>query len=205
MRVLNLYAGIGGNRKLWSSEVKVVAVEINPSIAEVYKKLYPSDEVIVADAHKYLLEHYEEFDFIWSSPPCPSHSRMGQGRVLAKLSKARYPDQKLWQEIIFLRSNFKGLWVVENVISYYEPVWKPYVVGRHYFWSNFFIDNPKFEECVDVLRVGIKSLEAFHGISLQDFKVNHKRLLLRNCVQPKVGLYIWNCAFKEKQEVLRWD
>ena len=76
MKILNLYAGLGGNRLLWR-DVKVVAVEIDPNIAEAYQELFPEDEVIVADAREFLLEHYHdsEFDFIWASPPCTAHSR----------------------------------------------------------------------------------------------------------------------------------
>jgi DNA (cytosine-5)-methyltransferase 1 len=74
MRILNLYAGIGGNRKLWE-DVDVTAVEWNEEIARVYSDNFPNDKVIVADAHQYLLDHYTEFDFIWASPPCPTHSR----------------------------------------------------------------------------------------------------------------------------------
>jgi len=36
LKVLNLYAGIGGNRKLWR-DVDVIAVEINPEIAKIYQ------------------------------------------------------------------------------------------------------------------------------------------------------------------------
>ncbi len=32
MNILNLYAGIGGNRKLWGSTHKITAVESNPII-----------------------------------------------------------------------------------------------------------------------------------------------------------------------------
>jgi site-specific DNA-cytosine methylase len=74
MKILNLYAGIGGNRKLWGDEHEVTAVENNEKIAKIYKDLFPKDQVIIADAHEYLLEHHKEFDFIWSSPPCPTHS-----------------------------------------------------------------------------------------------------------------------------------
>lgn len=72
MKILNLYAGIGGNRKLWE-DCEVTAVELDPDIAGVYRKLYPDDTVIVGCAHEYLEKHFREFDFIWSSPPCPSH------------------------------------------------------------------------------------------------------------------------------------
>ena len=71
MKILNLYAGIGGNRKLWGNKHKVVAVEIDPKIANIYQDFFPEDKVIIEDAHKYLLEHSHNFDFIWSSPPLP--------------------------------------------------------------------------------------------------------------------------------------
>ena len=69
IKVLNLYAGIGGNRKLWK-DVEVTAVESDPKIARIYANAFPQDHIVVGDAHVYLLEHYNEFDFIWSSPPC---------------------------------------------------------------------------------------------------------------------------------------
>ena len=74
MKVLNLYACLGGNRFLWE-DFEVTAVELDPELARMYQERFPNDKVIVADAHQYLLDHYKEFDFIWSSPPCPTHSR----------------------------------------------------------------------------------------------------------------------------------
>jgi len=73
MKILNLYAGIGGNRKLWHHNHQVTAVEFNSDIAKIYQDLFPNDTVVVGDAHQYLLDHYKEFDFVWSSPPCQSH------------------------------------------------------------------------------------------------------------------------------------
>jgi len=75
MKILNLYAGIGGNRKLWGDDHEITAVEYNKSIAEVYINNFPGDNVIVSDAHEYLLDHYDEYDLIWASPPCQSHSK----------------------------------------------------------------------------------------------------------------------------------
>lgn len=144
MKILNLYAGIGGNRKLWEGH-KITAVELDPKIASIYQDFFPKDEVIVADAHKYLLEYYKEFDFIWSSPPCPTHSRIrNEAGVGRGQNEPVYPDMKLYEEIIFLQhmyklenSGFKGRYVVENVISYYDPLIRPRKLAEHYFWTNF--------------------------------------------------------------------
>ena len=155
IKVLNGYAGIGGNRKLIPNEItlhgvtykiKVTAVEIDPKIAKIYQDFFPNDKVIVADVHQYLLEHYKEFDFIWLSPPCPSHGRSRYWSSKTDKNKVNYPppiypDMSLWQEIIFLKHFFKGKWVVENVISYYEPLIKPHLFNSHYYWANFQIHD----------------------------------------------------------------
>ena len=47
MKILNLYCGIGGNRKLWGNEHQIVAVENDSEIAKLYKEFYPGDEIIV--------------------------------------------------------------------------------------------------------------------------------------------------------------
>ena len=216
MKILNLYAGIGGNRKLWGDEHEVTAVENNPLVAEMYKKLFPKDNVVVGDAHKYLLEHYKEFDFIWSSPPCPTHSRM---RLLCNEQEGKttpYPDMKLYQEIIFLKHWFKGKWVVENVISYYEPLIKPFKVGNHFYWSNFIISNFK-EENRMIIRMTddelIKDKCKRYGYDFDDLsKLDEVELtkrdrvkMLNNAVESKTGLHIFNCAFKEKQHTLNTD
>lgn len=203
MKILNLYAGIGGNRKLWEDEHEVTAIENNPEIAEVYKKLFPKDKVIIADAHEFLLKHFKEFDFIWSSPPCQSHSvcnhfLKGQGIF-------RFPDMKLYEEIIFLKHFFVGKWVVENVKSYYKPLIKPQIVGRHFFWANFDIPNIDVEYQIGTMNrqaskdsqrkaiireAQIPELIDLHGLNDLDIKLSNKRQVLRNCVLPKIGLHV---------------
>ena len=193
MKVLNLYAGIGGNRKLWEN-VEVTAIEINEEIAGAYKSFYPKDKVIVTDAHQYLLDHYKEFDFIWSSPPCPTHSKMCFSQQLKV-----YPSMQMYQEIIFLKQWFKGKWIVENVISYYDPLIKPQEAGRHYFWSNFPIAKMNTPN-IDISRATPEELLNFHKIAKPNIK--HYRTVVRNMVYPPLGLHIFKCAFKVKQETL---
>lgn len=181
IKVLNLYAGIGGNRKLWSN-VKVVAVEWNKKIARIYKDNFPDDEVVVGDAHQFLLENFEEFDFIWSSPPCKTHSDIRRMGAKAKMYSPVYPDMKLYEEIIFLKHFCDCKWVVENVNPYYEPLIKPQQSGRHAFWANFMITNIKMPP-------------------LKIREIHEKEV--RNMVDPKLGLHIFNCAFKNRQATLK--
>ena len=208
IKILNLYAGIGGNRKLWE-DVEVTAIEINPEIAKIYQDFFPDDKVIVTDAHRYLLKHFKEFDFIWSSPPCPTHgvSRYWGSKANYKKMKypsPMYPDMALYQEIIFLKYFFKGKWVVENVVSYYEPLIKPYQYRSHYYWANFNIYGEKRDKrYISESRMDI--YEKKLGINLKGITIKSERKLkvIRNCVEPKAGLHIFNCAFNEKQEVLK--
>lgn len=189
MRILNLYSGIGGNRKLWSDEHEIVAVESEQYIADAYKKMYPNDKVVVADAHQYLLDHFREFDFIWSSPPCPTHSRL---RTSLVKSKPVYPDMKLYEEIIFLRHFYKGLWVVENVTPYYKPLIVPSaVVERHFVWSSTPIESKTFTRQYSgcITDQSKETLATSYGIGLPEGTINQRKLL-RNAVLPEMGLYI---------------
>lgn len=205
MKILNLYAGIGGNRKLWSDEHEITAVEYNQSIAAVYKSYFANDNVIIADAHQYLLEHYKEYDFIWSSFPCQTHSRARLwGWKNSDKVETKYPDLGLYQEIIFLQNYFEGLWNVENVKPYYEPLIRPRIeLGRHLFWSNFNITRTDIKEA-DINKGNRKEYSELHGFDLTDFKIDvRKDQVYRNCVHPETGLHILNCAlnkFEDKKQ-----
>lgn len=197
-KVLNLYAGIGGNRKLWQN-VDVTAVELNPEIAAIYQDFFPDDKVIVGDAHQYLLEHYKEYDFIWSSTPCQTHTSF-RFNICVQLrgSKPEYPDMRLYQEIIFLKYHFKGKWVVENVNPYYEPLIPAKLIQRHLFWSNFYIEDKSFGK-ENLREVQIPDLQLLHGFDLSKFSLKDKRQILRNCVLPELGLHVFNSAFRQKE------
>ena len=160
MKILNLYAGIGGNRKLWGDEHEITAVEYDPKIANVYHHYFPNDTLVVGDAHQYLLDHHQEFDLVWASPPCPSHSVTNH--FLNAQGYIRYPEMELYQEILYLQHFHKGIYVVENVVSYYDPLIEPQKLGRHYFWANF--KMPEYsashqKESLTIARSDIKDFE----------------------------------------------
>lgn len=221
MKILNLYAGIGGNRKLWGNDHEITAVEYDEKIAAIYQDFFPNDTVVIADAHKYLIDHYSEFDFIWASPPCTTHTRMNKNFAKTKNGigqiDPRYPDMKLWQEIIFLDNFFDGKYCVENVIPYYRPLIPAQQRHRHLYWCNFKIrttgkGNPPKESNVVKKEIRLagktksyikedsaKLLAKKYGFKPIDKNIyigkNHSPgQLFRNCVDPKEGLLILDIA-----------
>jgi DNA (cytosine-5)-methyltransferase 1 len=183
IKVLNLYACLGGNRYKWdevAENLEITAIELDSELARMYKERFPNDTVIVADAHQYLLDHYKEFDFIWSSPPCPTHSRTNY--FLNAQGIIRYPDMSLWQEIILLNTFYKGKFCIENVISYYEPMFNPQLLGRHYIWSNFKIPN------IDLPKNDIGKMCGKNQTASKKTKEE------RNAVNSDLGLHILNTA-----------
>jgi len=207
MKILNLYACLGGNRYKWNevkSDIEVTAIELDPEAARLYKERFPNDIVIVADAHQYLLDHYKEFDFIWSSPPCPSHSRARFARKNTTI--AIYPDLKLYEEILFLDNYFEGKYLVENVIPYYEPLIPAQKRGRHLYWCNFNLPNDLNERKIVIggnkttaktteINHEFKSLCKFHDYDFTKYK-GEQRIdkMARNLVDYEAGKTIFETA-----------
>ena len=199
MRVLNLYACLGGNRYKWT-DCEVTAVELDPELARLYQERFPDDKVIIADAHQYLLDHYKEFDFIWSSPPCPTHSKVRFTQKNKDFYIPQYPKMMLYQEIIFLQHHFTGKYVVENVTPYYEPLIPAQKRGRHLYWCNFILPNDIAERSMRGIMCGqsddeFNKLCKFHDIDLSTYKGEQsKTKIARNLVDYEVGLAIFNTA-----------
>ena len=202
MKILNLYACLGGNRYKWDevADIEITAVELDPEAARLYKERFPKDEVIVADAHQYLLDHYKEFDFIWSSPPCPSHSRARywSSSNYDTTTEAIYPDLKLYEEILFLQHYYKtGKFVVENVIPYYEPLIPAQKRGRHLYWTNFILPNDlkdrRFAICS--AKQELKGLCEFHNYDFNQYNGKQSVLkMARNLVDYEAGKTILETA-----------
>ena len=197
LKILNLYSCLGGNRYKWDevANINVTAVELDPELARMYQERFPNDTVIVADAHQYLLDHYKEFDFIWTSPPCHSHSKSRFAR--RETTTAEYPDLKLYEEILFLDNWFKGKYVVENVIPYYEPLIPAKKRGRHLYWTNFNLPSELSKRKVQI-GTGtdeVVKLCKFHEIDLSSYKGEQRKdKIARNLVDYEAGLTIFNTA-----------
>ena len=199
MKILNLYACLGGNRYKWDevTDVKVTAVEWDEELARLYQERFPNDKVIVDDAHQYLLDHYKEFDFIWSSPPCPTHSRARFWSIGANGKNPIYPDMKLYQEVLLLDYHFKGKYVVENVIPYYEPLLNPKKRGRHLYWTNFNLPSDlgdrRFAICS--AKKEVDGLCKFHDYNFRQYKGSQRMLkIARNLVDYEAGKTILETA-----------
>jgi DNA (cytosine-5)-methyltransferase 1 len=198
-KILNLYACLGGNRFKWDevADIEVTAVELDPEAARLYQERFPNDKVIVADAHQYLLDHYKEFDFIWSSPPCPTHSKARYWGFGKNGLKPCYPDMNLYEEIIFLQHHFFGKWIVENVNPYYEPMFNPQVRDRHTYWCNFKLPN-KLSDRNDTALVQASRMQDlcdFHDYDFRKYKGNQRVLkMARNLVDYEAGKTIFQTA-----------
>jgi DNA (cytosine-5)-methyltransferase 1 len=202
-KILNLYACLGGNRYKWnevSDNLEVTAIELDPELARLYKERFPNDKVIIADAHEYLLNNFKEFDFIWSSPPCPTHSRVRITQKNRENFTHKYPDMKLYEEILFLDNYFEGKYIVENVIPFYEPLIPAKKRGRHLYWSNFNLPNnlngrKDGDGLISNSIDEVKKLCKFHEIDISTYKGNQrKNKIARNLVDYEVGRTILETA-----------
>jgi len=197
IKVLNLYACLGGNRYKWDevADIEVTAVELDPEAARLYQERFPNDKVVVADAHQYLLDHYKEFNFIWSSPPCPSHSKARFARK--STTTAIYPDFKLYEEVVFLDNYFDGKYCVENVVPFYEPLIAGKKRGRHLYWTNFNLPNDLQERKVSIMEGNdeVKRWCEFHDYDFYQYNGSQRiDKMARNLVDYEAGKTIFSVA-----------
>jgi DNA (cytosine-5)-methyltransferase 1 len=193
-KILNLFAGLGGNRMLWDElgEFEITAVELHYRVANIYKKYFPNDKMIIGDAIEFVQTNdIEEYDFIWASPSCLTHT------MLQMVRGYNVPDMTSLYGLItyfdFRLKDSKTKWLVENVKPWYTPLIKPkFFFGRHYFWGNCYVvekdlglDYKKYDK---VIRSTIKQLCKYHGLDRKDFDNSlEDRQLVRNCVHRKMG------------------
>jgi len=209
MKILNLYAGLGGNRRLWDGH-EITAIEYVPEIADVYSKQFPDDEVFIEDVLEFVRHHnLDRYDFIWASPPCVTHS------CATSFHRRYVPDLTQTHGLrIFFDYQIKNketYYVIENVQPFYKlpSEWKPSVkLGRHCFWANFHIRKPK-EPIADerihydmtkhkrtrslYMRGSIKLLAKYHNFDLkllEGFTKTRKDKVLKNMTHHLIGKYV---------------
>lgn len=207
IKILNLYACLGGNRYKWdevANNLEITVVEWDEELAMLYQERFTNDKVIVADAHQYLLDHYKEFDFIWSSPPCPTHSRLVQSNK--NKIKMKFPDMKLYEEILFLKHLYEGKYVIENVIPYYEPLIPAQKRHRHLYWTNFNLPNvlTNREARISTGTSEVKKLCEFHDYDFYKYKGSQPtNKIARNLVDYEAGKTIFETALGiiKKQDI----
>lgn len=212
MKILILFGGIGGNRTLWGDEHEITAIENDSDIANIYKKRFPEDILYKTDALEFVENKLDNYDFIWASPECKTHSRLNLPLAKQRNKMPVIPDDKsLYGLIRWLKKFCHGMWVVENTQDYLGFLIRPTVnLGRHFYWSNFPIPVKKFSILKDMDHKSWRQLCEFHSINpallpntlIWDRNHDKRRTILRNCVDYRIGKYILDCAIKPKQKTL---
>tara|TARA_Y100001938_G_scaffold151056_1_gene245535 strand:+ start:904 stop:1587 length:684 start_codon:yes stop_codon:yes gene_type:complete len=208
-RILNLYSCLGGNRLNYDKvvnranyKIQVTAVENDPELAKLYQIRFPNDIVVIGDAKEFLLKNFRNYDYIFASPPCPTHSKIRHQRACYfdnETYPVVYPDMSLYQIIILLDKYFKGKWTVENVAPYYTPLIPPKKRGRHLYWTNFnlpnVLSNRKTPKIGKVGTSEIQSLCEFHKYDFKQYKGTQRiDKIARNLVDFKAGETILETA-----------
>jgi len=180
MKILNLYACLGGNRFKWGDKYELTAVELDKELAKLYQERFPNDTVKVADAHQYLLD-----------------SRARYWAIGANGKKPIYPNMQLYEEILLLDYHFKGKYVVENVIPYYDPMLNPKKRGRHLYWTNFNLPNDLGDRNAKVCqgKDELNRLCDFHKFDFNKYKGEQNKVkIARNLVDYEAGKTILDTA-----------
>lgn len=170
-------------------------------IAETYRDNFPDDTIIVKDVLSFVkTEDISIYDFIWTSPPCTTHTMwtMTRGYNIPDLTS-------LYGLILFFGYILKDTnWIVENVRPWYTPLINPtFKLGRHYFWSNRKIPEKDFKdenERYNIYRSSFGQLSKLYQLNVDRIKSLNKldrRQIVRNIVSPEIGLYVFQKMTKQ--------
>ena len=107
----------------------------------------------------------------------------------------KYPDMKLYEEIIFLEHYFNGKYVVENVIPFYEPLIPANKRDRHLYWANFNLPanlngrkNPDLSRTKNLITV----MSKYHDYDFRQYKGKQlMNKIARNLVDYEAGKTIF--------------
>ena len=110
---------------------------------------------------------------------------------------------RLYQEVIFLDTHFKGKYCVENVIPYYEPLILGKKRGRHLYWSNFNLPSDLGERKHSIMegKSEVKQWCAFHEYDFTKYKgTQRKDKVARDLVDFEAGRTILETALNIKKQ-----
>jgi len=206
IRILDLFCGVGGVARGFQNflldngiEFEYYAIDIDKRVLKAHKLLNPYSKTICRDAWSIDDKEFKEFDLIWASPPCETHSKSRFLNINAKPTK---PDMRLYNLIERLWS-LNMPFIVENVEPYYRPPIKPIVkVGRHVLWSNlcikpFKLNLQNFMDVKDDIHKLIKYHEIPFELSIKLLKILKKKT--RDALRDMVH---WRIAYNIAKQVI---
>ena len=201
LKILDLFAGFGGTTRglqKWLDENNIsyeyYAIDIDKQTLKVHKYWNKKSIVIQRDAYTFTKDELREYDFIWASPPCQSHSRA------QVIWKRRKPDMRLYTLICKLHQVGKPF-IVENVVPYYKPpiMWD-YKIDRHIFWTNLDLSDVRVNiKRKPIYKMSLHELAEYHGIPYKYVRIykGDKRQALRNIVNWRISYAIAKQVFPQ--------
>ena len=105
---------------------------------------------------------------------------------------------KLYEEILLLDNFYKGKYLIENVIPYYEPLIPAQKRGRHLYWSNFIVPNTLSKRHANIGGSTVDELNKlceFHDYDFRQYKGEQSvQKMARNLVDYEAGKTILETA-----------
>lgn len=101
MRILNLYAGVGGNIELLNdTDHEITNIELNPKIAAVLQRRKPNQKVIVTDAHQFLIDNVLRpcARLLTGTMGLGSTTQMEQGCCYVKAAIRKLITLQIWKQ-----------------------------------------------------------------------------------------------------------
>lgn len=140
MKVLDIFAGLGGFSQAFAKEGNVIETMDNGKDGNF-------NVTYAMSANSFHPKNNGYYDVVLSGTPCTEYAKwMMRGCLFSDRSKVMFPNNELLRETIRIINEARPrIWIVENVIGAVSFIsaflGKPAIrIGRRYFWSNVHID-----------------------------------------------------------------